>query len=112
MTLQFPPAAYVAVFKAEAQDYALVEQFLFELSEAARAFVMQQSVQFAQLPLVYDPVRPGLARMNRMERGYVMMQCAHRGSLQLLLRVSVAWIRNHPLQSKIRWVLDVDPHGL
>lgn len=108
IVLQFPPAAYVAVFKAEASEYALVEQFLRELAEAARHFVTEEAAQFTQLPIVYDPVRPGLARLNRMERGYVMLQSPHRNSLQLLLRSAVAWARRHPLQSKIRWVLDVD----
>ncbi|MDP8567951.1 primosomal protein N' [Methylophilus aquaticus] len=112
IVLQFPPAAYVAVFKAEAQEYALVEQFLKALVEAARHFIMQEVAQFTQLPTVYDAVRPGLARLNRMERGYVMLQCQHRGSLQLLLRAAVAWARHHPLQSKIRWVLDVDAYDV
>lgn len=108
LAMQFPPASYIAVMKAEADRYPLVEQFLHELVQAARDYVTQQAGQFSQQPLIYDPVRPGIARLNRMERGYVMLQCAHRGSLQMLLRAAVAWARQHPLQSKIRWVLDVD----
>jgi primosomal protein N' (replication factor Y) (superfamily II helicase) len=38
----------------------------------------------------------------------VMLQSAHRGALQQLLQVAVDWVRTHPLQAKIRWVLDVD----
>jgi primosomal protein N' (replication factor Y) (superfamily II helicase) len=53
-------------------------------------------------------VRPGIARLNRMERGYVMLQCGQRGALQQLLQAAVAWARQHPLQAKIRWVVDVD----
>ncbi|BEV09472.1 primosomal protein N' [Methylophilus sp. DW102] len=108
MAMQFPPATYIAVMKAEATEYALVNQFLTEFSLAARAYVDQHAATLPDQPLIYDPVRPGLARLNRMERGYVMMQSAHRNALQQLLQVAVAWVRAHPLQAKIRWVLDVD----
>jgi primosomal protein N' (replication factor Y) (superfamily II helicase) len=108
MAMQFPPATYIAVMKAEATEYALVNQFLTEFSLAARAYVDQHATTLPDQPLIYDPVRPGLARLNRMERGYVMMQSAHRNALQQLLQVAVAWVRAHPLQAKIRWVLDVD----
>lgn len=108
MAMQFPPATYIAVMKAEATDYTLVNQFLTEFSLAARAYVSEYAAVLADQPLIYDPVRPGLARLNRMERGYVMMQSVHRSALQQLLHVAVEWVRAHPLQAKIRWVLDVD----
>ncbi|MFD1122755.1 primosomal protein N' [Methylophilus flavus] len=106
--LQFPPAAYIAVMKAEAADYALVERFLNDLTQSAREYVLQNAGTFPEKPMIYDPVRPGIARLNRMERGYVMLQCGQRGALQQLLQAAVAWARQHPLQAKIRWVVDVD----
>jgi primosomal protein N' (replication factor Y) (superfamily II helicase) len=108
ITLQFPPAAYIAVMKAEAADYALVEQFLTDLTLSAREFIAQQGGILSEKPVIYDPVRPGIARLNRMERGYVMMQCTQRNPIQQLLYAAVAWARQHPLQAKIRWVIDVD----
>jgi primosomal protein N' (replication factor Y) (superfamily II helicase) len=108
ITLQFPPAAYIAVMKAEAADYALVEQFLTDLTLSAREFIAQQGGVLSEKPVIYDPVRPGIARLNRMERGYVMMQCTQRNPIQQLLHAAVAWARQHPLQAKIRWVVDVD----
>ena len=108
MAMQFPPATYIAVMKAEAADYSLVNQFLTDFSQAARAYVAAQAATLPDQPLVYDPVRPGIARLNKMERGYVMLQSAHRGALQQLLQVAVDWVKTHPLQAKIRWVLDVD----
>ena len=108
MAMQFPPATYIAVMKAEASDYSLVERFLTDFSHAARQYVSEQAATLADLPLIYDPVRPGLAKLNRMERGYVMLQSAHRGALQQLLQVAVEWLKAHPLQAKIRWVVDVD----
>ena len=108
IALQFPPATYIAVIRAEAQDYALVQQFLSELTEAGRAFLRQHAASFTDLPLIYDPVRPGIARLNRMERGYVMLQSQQRGALQQLLHAAVDWAWQHPLQAKIRWTVDVD----
>ncbi|KQT41413.1 MULTISPECIES: primosomal protein N' [unclassified Methylophilus] len=108
ITLQFPPAAYIAVMKAEAADYALVEQFLTDLTLSAREFIAQQGGVLSEKPVIYDPVRPVIARLNRMERGYVMMQCTQRNPIQQLLHAAVAWARQHPLQAKIRWVVDVD----
>lgn len=108
MAMQFPPATYIAVMRAEATEYAMVHAFLTEFSQAARDYVASQGRPYAQQPLIYDPVRPGIAKLNRMERGYVMLQCAHRSALQHLLQVAMAWVKTHPLQAKIRWSLDVD----
>lgn len=108
VVMQFPPATYIAVMKAEATDYALVQQFLSAFSEAARNYVAAHGAEMSDQPIIYDPVRPGIAKLNRMERGYVMMQSLQRGALQQLLQVAVTWVRAHPLQSKIRWALDVD----
>lgn len=108
IAMQFPPASHIAVLKAEATDYALVEQFLTDIRQAARAFMHAHSAQLPAQLMVYDPVRPGLARLNRMERGYVLMQSPQRGALQQLLHQVVAWANAHPLHAKVRWVLDVD----
>jgi primosomal protein N' (replication factor Y) (superfamily II helicase) len=108
IVMQFPPATYIAVVKAEATDYSLVQQFLTDLTQAARDYVAKQASTFSEMPMIYDPVRPGLARLNRMERGYVMLQCGQRGVLQQLLHAAVEWASEHPVQAKIRWMIDVD----
>lgn len=108
MAVQLPPATHIALMRAEANDYALVESFLSDFSEAARSYVREQAATLTDQPIIYDPVRPGIARLNRMERGYVLLQCGQRGPLQHLLKVAVAWTWQHPLQPKIRWALDVD----
>ncbi len=108
IALQFPPVSHIAVLKAEATDYTLVEQFLAEISQAARAYLQAHADQLPRQLTVYDPVRPGLARLNRMERGYVLLQSPTRGALQQLLHQVVGWASSHPLQAKLRWVLDVD----
>ncbi|HEX5538692.1 MAG TPA: primosomal protein N' [Methylophilaceae bacterium] len=98
---QFPPYNYLALLKAEANDFALVSRFLQFAADAAH--------ELAGEVLVYDPVRPQMERLKGMERGQLLMQANSRQPLQRLLRILVDSLRAHPLNAKIRWAVDVDP---
>lgn len=98
---QFPPYNYMALLKAEANDYALVQRFLKYAAETAHA--AHEKV------MVYDPVRPQMERLKGMERGQLLMEASSRQPLQRLLRNLVTCLRGHPLNAKIRWAVDVDP---
>jgi primosomal protein N' (replication factor Y) len=98
---QFPPYQYLALLKAEANDFALVSRFL--------KFASDQAHSVAEDVLVYDPVRPQMERLKGMERGQLLMQANNRQTLQRLLKLLVASLRGHPLNAKIRWAVDVDP---
>lgn len=104
IVMQFPPAAYFAVFRAEAKAYAIVAQFLQSLADFARD-------RYPQV-MVYDPIRPSMARLNGLERGQLLFQSPHRVVLQRLLQETVLFGQQHPLTTKLRWVLDVDPMEL
>jgi primosomal protein N' (replication factor Y) len=99
--MQFPPYSHVALLKAEANDYGLVQRFLRFAAETARAMELKVTV--------YDPVRPQMERLKGMERGQLLMQADGRQQLQRLLKTLVASLREHSLQSKVRWTIDVDP---
>ncbi len=99
--MQFPPYSYVAVLKAEANDFALVQRFLKFAADTAHAQ--------AQKVTVYDPVRPQMERLKGMERGQLLMHAGQRTPLQRLLHQLVVQLRAHPLNAKIRWAVDVDP---
>ncbi|MEY3747915.1 MAG: hypothetical protein RL194_1374, partial [Pseudomonadota bacterium] len=99
--MQFPPYSYLAVLKAEANDYALVQRFLKYAADSAH--------ELAQKVMVYDPVRPQMERLKGMERGQLLMHASQRASLQRLLHALVALLRAHPLNTKVRWAVDVDP---
>jgi primosomal protein N' (replication factor Y) len=98
---QFPPYTYMALLKAEANDFALVSGFL--------QFAADTAHDLSEDVLVYDPVRPQMERLKSMERGQLLMQAASRLPLQRLLRTLVARLREHALSPKIRWAVDVDP---
>jgi primosomal protein N' (replication factor Y) len=101
IAMQFPPARFFVLLKAEASDYQQVQTFLTMAANCART--LRQDV------LVYDPVRPQMERLKGLERGHVLLQAEKRMSLQKLLAEWVPVLRADKLAPKIRWVLDIDP---
>jgi primosomal protein N' (replication factor Y) len=99
--VQFPPYVFMALLRAEANDYALVQQFL--------QFAFEQARGLSNEVLVYDPVRPQMERLKGMERGHVLMQASHRPALQKLLKHLVGKIRAQAIAAKVRWSVDVNP---
>lgn len=97
----FPPYAFIAILRAEANDYRQVDIFLSACAQYARDLKLEV--------MVYDVVRPQMERLKGLERGQVLLQANQRVHLQQLLRVWVDWIRQHPMAKKVRWSLDVDP---
>ncbi|MCB5185774.1 primosomal protein N' [Methylobacillus gramineus] len=100
-TAQFPPYEFLALVKAEANEYSPVHRFLQYASDTAR--------ELGNEVLVYDPVRPQMERLKGMERGQLLFQANNRQAMQVVLRQLVPLLRAHPLSNKIRWALDVDP---
>jgi len=99
--VQFPPYVFMALLRAEANDYGLVQQFL--------QFAFEQARGLSNEVLVYDPVRPQMERLKGMERGHVLMQASHRPALQKLLKHLVGKIRTQTIATKVRWSVDVNP---
>ncbi len=99
--MQFPPYIFMALLRAEANDFNLVHQFLSYAFKVARDLNTKV--------VVYDPIRPQMERLKGMERGYVLMQAGNRGVLQKLLNRLVAQLRGHTASAKVRWAIDVDP---
>lgn len=100
---QFPPYSYMALLKAEANQYSLVERFLEEAAQWGRELDTAGEI------MVYDPLRPQMERLKGLERGQLLLQANNRQPLQRLLRVWTSQLRNSPSGSKVRWTVDVDP---
>jgi len=98
---QFPPYAYLALIRAEANEFAPVQRFLNDAGELART--LTQDV------MIYDPLRPQMEKLKGMERGQLLLQADQRAAIQVLLRNLVPQLREHPVAKKIRWAVDVDP---
>lgn len=99
--VQFPPYVFTALLRAEAHDFALVQQFMQLAFSSARTL--------SQTVVTYDPVRPQLERLKGMERAYILMHAQQRPALQKLLTQLVHQLRAAPIAAKVRWAVDVNP---
>jgi primosomal protein N' (replication factor Y) len=91
----------MALLRAEANDFSLVQQFL--------RYAFEQARNLNHDVLVYDPVRPQMERLKGMERGHVLMQAGSRIALQRLLKNLVSLLRTQAIAAKVRWAVDVNP---
>jgi len=99
--MQFPPDTFMALLKAEANNYAPVQQFLMH--------ALQLASTLASTVMAYGPVRPQMERLKGMERGQLILQANYRAELQQLLKFWMTQLELYPLSKKVRWTLDVDP---
>ncbi|MDP1766646.1 MAG: primosomal protein N' [Methylotenera sp.] len=99
--VQFPPHVFMALLRAEANEYQLVQQFLNHAFTLAR--------ELTDNVTVYDPIRPQMERLKGMERGHVLMQSTSRQALQSVLKNLVGQLRGQSIAAKVRWAVDVDP---
>jgi primosomal protein N' (replication factor Y) len=97
----FPPFAYLALLRAEASQYAIVQQFLSDAMTWGRDLSYEV--------MIYDPLRPQMEKLKGMERGHLLFQAKQRNVLQMVLQNLVHMLREHPLTNKVRWSVDVDP---
>lgn len=98
-TAGFPPFVYQVLLRAEAPRIDVALDFLASAASIAKA---PKQVE------VFDPVPAQMSRLKGMERGYLLVQCRSRKTLQEFL---AGWrIKLDVLPSyKVRWTLDIDP---
>jgi primosomal protein N' (replication factor Y) (superfamily II helicase) len=99
--MQFPPASFFALLRAESTKLSEVEKFLQLARNAARN--MNTDV------MVYDVIRPQMERLKGMERGQLLLQANSRAALQRLLKNWLPEIKGFLLANKVRWSIDIDP---
>jgi len=104
--MQFPPISFFALLRAEANDYAQVQQFLNQAISVAR---LLKGDALKNDVMIYDPIRPQMERLKGLERAQLLLQANSRIALQRLLKVWMPQISALPLAAKIRWSLDIDP---
>jgi primosomal protein N' (replication factor Y) (superfamily II helicase) len=101
VAMQYPPASFFALLRAESNKFSEVEKFLHLARNAARNANTDV--------MVYDIIRPQMERLKSMERGQLLLQANSRKALQGLLKVWLPEIRGFLLANKVRWSLDIDP---
>lgn len=99
--MDLPPFTFAAIIKTESKQLKYANQFVKDASKYAKSLSKQV--------VVYDPVRPSIERLKGYERFQLFLQANSRMSLKNLLRILTLYLRAHPLSSKVKWAIDVDP---
>jgi primosomal protein N' (replication factor Y) (superfamily II helicase) len=103
--MQFPPASFFALLRAESNKFTEVEKFLHLARNAARNLTNNSNNDV----MVYDIIRPQMERLKGMERGQLLLQASSRAALQRLLKAWMPEIKGFLLANKVRWSIDIDP---
>jgi len=103
---RLPPYQHMAMFRAEALDSAVCEQWL--------ALLQQHTAQLAQqAPLQWlGPIKAPLEKKAGKFRWQLQLFSSDRKALHQLLTLLIQQIQNLALSRKVKWQLDVDPLDL
>jgi len=101
----FPPYAFQALLRAEANRINTVTDFLHVAHKLACSVANDLKHKNVE---IFDPVSATMARLKGMERAHLLIQSGSRQDLQFFL---TNWYRQLSAlpSSKIHWILDVDP---
>jgi len=100
-----PPYAYQALWRAEAVESSVAQDFLDRIA----ALAGEQALMGVQ---ILGPAPAPLARRGNRFRWQLLMQTARRGSLHTLLRRLMPAASGLIQTRKLRWSIDVDPVDL
>lgn len=98
-----PPAAHLALLRAEATERAQVDAFL---NGARQCFPLTQSVQ------LLGPAPAPMERRDGRARAQLLLSSPARPALQRLLGAWLPVVANLPGARALRWSIDVDPVDL
>lgn len=100
---QLPPYQYLAIFRAEAHQSELCQQWLQQLAELSSAYPQVQ---------LLGPVTSPLERRAGKYRWQLQLYCTSRTVLHRTLQHLLLQLAQWPLSRKVKWQLDVDPVDL
>lgn len=106
-TAMLPPYTYLTLFRAEANQSQLVEDFLRQVRHTLEANPL-----FDRGCLVLGPTPAPLAKRAGKYRWQLLLQTQSRPQMQRLLASSKAAINMLPIAKKVRWTLDIEPQDL
>ncbi|WP_394242786.1 primosomal protein N' [Vibrio astriarenae] len=104
---QLPPFSFLTLFKAEANDNQMVEQFLRQVRHTLEAHPL-----FSQSDVVLGPTPAPLSKRAGKYRWQLLLQTQSRSQMQRLLSSAKPAINMLPLAKKVRWSLDIEPQDL
>lgn len=103
---RLPPYLFMALFRAEADDSLLCQQFLQQLANSAASISPTGQLQWL------GPVKAPLERKAGKYRWQLQLFSPQRKSLHQLLQLLLQQIQQQGPQRRLKWQLDVDPLDL
>lgn len=100
-----PPFLHQALLATEARELAQALDFLSQARDLAGQ-VMADCGMAPNSVTLYDPVPLRVVKVAHMERAQLLLESAHRPSLQFFLR---DWVPRLQGLGRLRWQLEVDP---
>ena len=103
--INWPPYAYLAMFRAEAPKTEQVEALMRLLAQQANAINQENIALLGPVP----------APMERRQGRYHMQFLLHnktRAPLHRLVAQLLHWLESSPEARRVRWSLDIDPEDL
>jgi primosomal protein N' (replication factor Y) len=97
----FPPFIHQAILRASSESEKAVTRFMENALRSAHHSTTEGV-------LVFDPVPPAMARLAGKTRLQLLVQCSQRSELQSFLSAWQSALFETP-ESRVNWVLDVDP---
>ncbi|MEZ8066777.1 primosomal protein N' [Vibrio sp. FF145] len=102
-----PPYTFMTLFRAEANDTRLVEEFLRQVRHTLESHPL-----FDQYCMVLGPTPAPLAKRAGKSRWQLILQTQTRSLMQKLLMSAKPVINMLPAAKKVRWSLDIEPQDL
>ncbi|MBO7912374.1 primosomal protein N' [Vibrio splendidus] len=102
-----PPYTFMTLFRAEANDTRLVEEFLRQVRHTLESHPL-----FDQYCMVLGPTPAPLAKRAGKSRWQLILQTQTRSLMQKLLMSAKSAINMLPAAKKVRWSLDIEPQDL
>lgn len=102
-----PPFTYLTLFRAEANNSDLVEDFLRQVRHT-----LESNPLFDDYSMIMGPTPAPLAKRAGKARWQLLLQTPHRSTMQKLLHSSKVAIQLLPLAKKVRWSIDIEPQDL
>lgn len=99
-----PPYTFLTLFRAEANNTDMVEEFLRQLKHTLEAHP-----SFGDTSLLLGPTPAPMAKRAGKARWQLLLQTQSRKTMQQLLHSARPAISLLPLAKKVRWSMDIEP---
>lgn len=102
-----PPFTYLTLFRAEANNSGMVEDFLRQVRHT-----LESNPLFDNHAMILGPTPAPLAKRAGKSRWQLLLQTPQRSTMQKILHSAKYSIQLLPLAKKVRWSIDIEPQDL